>query len=312
MTVPWAIALDLGGTQIRGALVNAKGELRNRVALQTASHAGADAVIAQLVDAAHSVSGGEKNIVGVGLSSPGPLDTDRGLTLGLPNIAGFENFPLRDALSDKLGRPVALENDGIAAAIGEWQLGAGQGLNSLVYVTVSTGIGGGVIVDGHVLRGRKGMGGHVGHLCIKTGGKRCNCGNLGCWEAYASGPAFAARAREKAATTPLSALHGTGARLTPEAVFAAAEQGDELARKLVEEEAELLGVGITSLLHLYSPERMIVGGGLSNAFAQLHPGIADYVTANAIPAFRDVPVVKAALGGNSGLIGAACLVFSAR
>jgi glucokinase len=188
---------------------------------------------------------------------------------------------------------VYLENDGIAAAIGEWKFGAGQGLASLVYVTVSTGIGGGVVVDGKVLHGRKGMAGHIGHMAIMPHGVRCNCGSVGCWEAYAAGPAFAARAK---ATTAAE-------------VFAAALAGDKAAQQHVDDEVYFLSLGITSLLHLYSPEMIIIGGGLSNAFHQLHPGIARYVAENAMPAFRDVPIVKAGLGGNSGLVGAAALVF---
>jgi glucokinase len=193
---------------------------------------------------------------------------------------------------------VQLENDGIAAAIGEWKHGAGKGLQSIVYVTVSTGIGGGVIVDGNVLRGRKGMAGHIGHMAIYPEGLRCSCGNAGCWEAYAAGPAFAARAA--------TAL---GKNLQPMEVFALARQGDAMAQNQVDEEARLLGIGITSLLHLYSPEKIIIGGGLSNAFAQLEPGIAAYIKDNAMLAFKDTPVVTAALGGNSGLVGAAVLVF---
>ena len=291
--MPYAIALDLGGTQTRAALVDENGNVSNRVSLPTPAQDGGEAVVAQLAKAAEQAAQGEADIIGVGLSSPGPLDTDKGLAIDLPTIKGMINFPIRAALEAKLNRKVHLENDGIAAAIGEWKHGAGQGLKSVVYVTVSTGIGGGVIVDGNVLRGRKGMAGHVGHLAIYPDGLRCNCGNAGCWEAYAAGPAFTARANAKSAAD----------------VFAAAYAGDTKAQKHVDEEARLLGIGITSLLHLYSPEKIIIGGGLSNAFDQLHPGIDAYIQQNAMLAFKDVPVVKAALGGNSGLIGAAMMVF---
>jgi glucokinase len=290
-----AIALDLGGTQIRGALVDTQGHILQRVASATQATAGPSVVIQQLIDAAVEVSRevDPKTILGVGVSSPGPLDTEQGLAIGLPTIQDFDNVPLRALLQDQLPHKVHLENDGIAAAIGEWKFGAGQGLRSLVYITVSTGIGGGVIVDGHVMHGRKGMAGHIGHMAIMPNGLRCNCGNVGCWEAYAAGPAFTARAKAKAAAD----------------VFAAAKQGDATAQQHVDDEVGFLALGITSLLHLYSPEIVIIGGGLSNAFDQLHPGIARYITQNAMPAFRDVPVVKAALAGNSGLIGAAALVF---
>ena len=298
--MPFAIALDLGGTQTRAALVDGDGTVTNRVSLLTPAQDGGDAVIAQLAKAAEQAAGGATDIIGIGLSSPGPLDTEKGLAIDLPTIKGMSNFPIRAALEAKLQRKVLLENDGIAAAIGEWKHGAGKGLKSLVYVTVSTGIGGGVIVDGHVLHGRKGMAGHVGHLAIYPDGLRCTCGNAGCWEAYAAGPAFATRASK-----------ALGKTVQPEEVFALAHDGNATAQQQVNEQARLLGIGITSLLHLYSPEMVVIGGGLSNAFDQLRSGIDAYIQKNAMLAFKDVPVVKAALGGNSGLIGAASMVFAA-
>ncbi len=298
--MPFAIALDLGGTQSRAALVDADGNVTNRVTLPTPAQAGGDAVVATLVEAANTAAEGAADIIGVGLSSPGPLDTHKGITIDLPTITGMTSFPIRAKLEEKLQRKVVLENDGIAAAIGEWKHGAGKGLKSIVYVTVSTGIGGGVIVDGNVLRGRMGMAGHVGHMAIYPDGLRCSCGNSGCWEAYAAGPAFATRA-----STAL------GKTVQPTEVFARALDGNAIAQAQVDEEARLLGIGITSLLHLFSPEVVIIGGGLSNAFAQLQPGIHSYIQANAIASFKGVPVVTAALGGNSGLIGAASMVFAA-
>jgi glucokinase len=290
-----AIAIDLGGTQIRGALVDAQGNILKRLATATKAMAGPAVVIQQLVEAANEVSRDidPASIIGVGVSSPGPLDTEQGIAIGLPTIKDFVNVPLKALLQRQLTHRVHLENDGIAAAIGEWKCGAGQGLQSLVYITVSTGIGGGVIVDGNVMRGRKGMAGHIGHMAIMPDGLPCNCGSIGCWEAYAAGPAFTVRAKAKSASD----------------VFAAAQQGDVTAQQHVDDEAHFLGLGITSLLHLYSPEIVIMGGGLSNAFDQLFPGISNYVSKNAMPAFRDVPIAKAALGGNSGLIGAAAMVF---
>lgn len=294
----YAIALDLGGTQTRAALVDSEGNVSNRVTLPTPAQSGGNAVVEQLAIAANQAAKGASNIIGVGLSSPGPLDTEKGTTIHLPTIKSMTNFPIRDALADKLGRRVELENDGISAALGEWQFGGGKGLHSLVYVTLSTGIGGGVIVNNTVVRGHMGMASHVGHMAIQRDGLRCGCGNTGCWEAYAAGPAFAARAS--------AAL---GQHFQPAEVFALAREGNATAQKQVNEEAKLLGLGLTSLLYLYSPQRIIVGGGLTNAWDQLEPGISTYIKANAMFPFCDVPIIKAALGGNSGLIGAAALVF---
>ena len=296
-----AIAVDLGGTQLRAALVDAAGEISERDSVLTEAEAGPEKVVQQIGELVARVKSKATgfNILGVGVSSPGPLDTQKGLALSLPTLKGFTEFPLRSALQDILQMPVKLENDGIAAAIGEWRFGAGQGLSNLVYVTVSTGIGGGVIVDNHVMRGRKGMSGHVGHMAIEPDGLVCNCGNKGCIEAYAAGPAFTARARKRMGNPAI----------TTQEVFKAAKSGNAIAQELVEHEAMLLGLGFTSLLHLFSPEILVMGGGLSNEFETLYPIIRAYMDANAMAAFKDVPLVKAKLGGNSGLVGAASLVF---
>ena len=301
-----AIAVDLGGTQLRAALVAPDGTLAARVARPTFAGAGPEAVLAQIAEAVGEVAAGAGEVAGVGVASPGPLDTSRGVALDLPMLRGFAGFPFAAALADRLGLPVRLENDGIAAAIGEWRRGAGQGRDNLVYVTLSTGIGGGIVADGRVLRGRMGLAGHVGHMTIVKDGAPCPCGNRGCWEAYAAGPAFADRAAHRLGCRP-----GDPAAAPP-AVFDAAAAGDPAARALVEEEADLAGIGIASLLHLYSPEVVILGGGLAARFDALLPGIAARVATAAMPAFRGVPILPAALGGNAGLVGAALLVQDTR
>ncbi|HET9069918.1 MAG TPA: ROK family protein [Amaricoccus sp.] len=295
-----AIGVDLGGTQLRAALVAPDGRIEARQAVATRAGDGPEAVLDQIAEAVATVARAApgQRIRGVGVSAPGPLDTGRGVALRLPTLAGFTDFPLAEALARRLGLPVRLENDGIAACLAEWRLGAGQGRQNLVYVTLSTGIGGGVIADGRVLRGRMGLAGHVGHMTIVKDGALCPCGNRGCWEAYAAGPAFAARASARA-----------GHPLDAAAVFAAADAGDPLAQELVAEEADLVGVGLANLLHLYSPEIIVLGGGLASRFEALRPGIAARLAASAMPAFRDVPLAPAALGGNAGLVGAGLLVL---
>ena len=251
-------------------------------------------------------------IVGIGVSAPGPLDTETGTALDIPTLRGFSNYPLRDELQRRLPFPVNLENDGIAAAIGEWQFGAGRGISNLVYVTVSTGIGGGAIIDGRVVRGRKGMAAHVGHMSIVRDGELCPCGNKGCFEAYASGTAFTKRAQTRAMECSETSLMRNGEVLDSRSVFAAARHGDSFANRLVDEEAEILGRGFTNLLHIFSPEIVIMGGGLSQQFERLRPGIQAYMARRAMPAFRDIKVVRSALGQNSGLVGAAALAFLAQ
>ncbi|MCF3642046.1 ROK family protein [Rhizobium sp. TRM95111] len=308
-----AIGIDLGGTQVRAALVSERGTVVAQAEERTDATAGPDRVLSQILDLAEGVLAAATplSVVGVGVSTPGPVDTIAGVASDVPTLAGFAGFPLKTELQKRFPFPVSLENDGIAAAIGEWQFGAGKGHVNLIYVTVSTGIGGGIITDGRVLRGRKGMAGHIGHMSIVPNGELCPCGNRGCFEAYGSGTAFALRAQKRAGESLDTILGRDGAPIDSRGVFAAARRGDRLANQLIDEEAEILGRGLTSLIHIFSPDLVVMGGGLSHEFDRLHPGIRAYVARWAMPAFNDVRVVRAALGQNSGLVGAAALAFLA-
>jgi glucokinase len=307
-----AIGIDLGGTQLRVALVDG-GAVVRRAAARTDVEGGPAAVLHQIEKLVAQICAEEerKTLLGVGISSPGPLDTETGTVLHIPTLPRWEGFPLRDALAETLGLPVVLENDGIAAAYGEWRFGAGHGLQHLVYVTVSTGIGGGVIVDGHLLHGRRGMAGHVGHFRMAPDGPTCACGATACFEAFASGTALGRRAREAAERSPNGFLGRIAAETRIEArhVEEGARKGDAACLALLQEEAAYLGRGFTGLIHLYSPERLIMGGGVSQAFDLLEPEIHSVIQRDAIHPFRDVRVVRAALGDNSGLVGAAALAM---
>jgi glucokinase len=292
-----ALALDFGGTQLRAAAIDASGKIHHRESVATQSNGTGEIIVGQIAELAKKVMDSCGEVAGVGLSALGPLNTKSGVITTPATLPNFRDVPIRAMLEDALHCAVLIENDAISAALGEWKYGAGRGVQSLVYITVSTGLGGGVISDGHVLRGASGFAGHVGHMKLFPDGVICGCGNPGCWEAYASGSAFTARGREK-----LGAL-------TAEEVFARASKGDVIAQQLVDEEADYLGVGIVSLLHLFNPERVVVGGGMSNAIQQLQPGITRRVEREAMPAFR-VEIRKAELGDNSGLLGVAQLVFN--
>lgn len=312
MSGRFCLTIDLGGTQIRAALADADGKLHHRRSARTDSTSGSVAhVVEQMATLAQEVlaQATPGDVRAIGLSSPGPLDAAEGHIISITTIKGFVDVPIVRLLEARLPYNVHLENDAVAAAVGEWKHGAGQGVGSLVYITVSTGLGGGIISDGHVVRGRKGLAGHIGHMKIEANGVRCLCGNPGCWEAYASGTSWAQRARVAAAGRNDTALGRHGAEIDPAAIFAAAQAGDRLAQKLVAEEADYLGIGIVSLLHLLSPEVIVMGGGVSNGFEQLIGGIRARVEADAMPAFRAVPVKRAALAGDSGLVGAAMLAF---
>ena len=311
---PLAVALDLGGTQVRAALVDGDGVIHARAAELTDVAGGPGGVLVQMRRLASEVSGGlpQGALAGVGVCAPGPLDTETGTVLGIPTLPGWEDFPLRDALATALALPVTLENDGIAAAYGEWQHGAGRGLRHLVYVTVSTGIGGGVVMDGRLLHGRRGMGAHVGHFQMDPAGPLCSCGAHGCFEVLAAGPALgkAGRAAAQRDGAGLITVLAGDEPIGAQHVVDAARRGDAEAHRIIDQEAEYLGIGLTGLIHLYSPERVIMGGGVSTAFDLLDHGIHDVILRQAMAAFRDVRVVRAGLGGNSGLVGAAALALA--
>lgn len=295
MAARLALGIDLGGTNLRAAVIDAAGTVLRRAAVPTDVAGGPQSIIAQMLCLADEL-GGLADIATAGIAAPGPLDSAAGCIIGIPTLPGWENYPLRQVMADKLARPVVLENDGIAAAVGEWTLGAGRGLDHMVYVTVSTGIGGGVIADGKVLRGSRGMAGHIGHMMIAADGPRCACGGTGCFEAMASGTAFTASA------------HNAG-YADASAAVKAARAGDASALALVDREADLLGYGFASLLHLYAPQRLVIGGGVSDALDLMQARIRRQIDHHAMPPFADIDIARAVLGDNAGLVGAAVLAL---
>jgi glucokinase len=308
MPAPPVIGIDLGGTQLRCALVRG-GEIIDRSAQATDVAGGPAGVLQQIRRmTADLIRDADKPSV-AGICMPGPLDIERGVVLGLPTLPGWEQFPIREALQDSLSLPVTLENDAIAATFGEWRQGAAQGKRNLVYVTVSTGIGGGAVVDGKLLHGKLGLAAHVGHFTMQIDGPRCPCGAKGCFEAIASGTALGHRAKVVSAEHSNSYLGKLAGSQTidAKAVVAGARLGDEQCLSLMAEEGRYLGTGFASLIHLFSPEVLIMGGGLSLAFDLLQQHIEAAMAETLVPAFRDARVVPAMLGDNAGLLGAAAL-----
>ncbi|MBY5406444.1 ROK family protein [Rhizobium leguminosarum] len=313
MTEEYSLGFDLGGTQVRAALVQ-NGAVLQRAAMLTDVAGGPDAVMQQFKTLADKVSRGlgQSSIKSVGIAAPGPLDTVSGVVDHIPTLPGWDGFALRDKLSALFDRPATVENDGVAAVYGEWKHGAGRGLEHLVYVTVSTGVGGGVVVDGRLMHGRRGMGGHVGHFRIAPDGPICSCGAVGCFEAFAAGTALGKRARAAAEVHPqeyLGRLSQT-TRIESRHAVDGAREGDPQSLALIREEAELLGVGFTGLIHLYSPQKIIMGGGVAKAFDLMSDDIHAIIRRDAMAPFKAIEVVPAALGDNCGLVGAASLALS--
>jgi glucokinase len=249
-------------------------------------------------------------IAAIGLGAPGISNPETGIIYRSPNLPSWHNIPLRDIVTNSLKKEVFLINDANAAALGEMKYGAAKGCRNFIYVTISTGIGGGIIINGELYTGVAGMAGEVGHMVVEPDGIPCNCGGAGCWELYASGSAIARRAREKIQqgrkTKLLQLAGGDLEKIDAMLIEKAANQGDTLARKLVTGTARYLGIGLGSLINIFNPELIVIGGGLTKmGDALLKPAIREAGRRSYQDAFKTVNFAAAELGDNSGVLGAA-------
>jgi glucokinase len=309
--VQYVIGVDLGGTNLRAVLADSDGQIHSEIRMPTQAKDGPDAVIGRVVDCIAQVRAAlpaDAQLAGVGVGAPGPLDPFAGLVFNLPNLPGWHNVPLRAILEERTGLPVELGNDANAAALGEWLFGAGKGLQNMVYLTISTGIGGGVIADGRLVIGHLGAATEVGHHVIDWRTHES-------WEDLASGTGWARRAAQAMRSNPGSALHQI---TTPERVVAghvaqAAAHGDPLALQLLDDEGELLGVGLINMLHLFSPALIVLGGGVITNNPKLIDRAKQVVQQRAISqVYREVPIQVAALGDYVGILGAVALFMHMR
>jgi len=314
----YVVGVDLGGTSINVGVVPWEGgTVLGMRSMPTESDRGAKAVVDRMVgmiedamrDARREAAIPEEGFVGIGLGSPGPLDRETGTILNTPNL-GWRNFPLRDLISNRIGLPATLDNDGNAAALGEYWLGAGRDAESLVAVTLGTGIGGGIVMGGEVFHGASDVAGEIGHMTINTTGRRCNCGNYGCLEAYASGPNIAARAVEGIESGESSLLpelvEGELDEITAELVYEAIVAGDLYAKEVMRETAKFLGTGIANLINILNPEMVVISGGVTRAGDHLLEPLRGEVRRRAFREAADAcRIVSSELGDMAGVIGAA-------
>jgi glucokinase len=253
-------------------------------------------------------------MIGVGIAAAGILDTERGIITTSPNLLHWHNVPLRDIFADRLGIVTYVINDANAAALGEHRFGAGMGFDNIVYLTVSTGIGGGIIIGGELYSGTDGCAGEIGHMTVEANGPQCHCGNFGCLEALASGWAVAKTAIERinngGKSYIVELVDGKIDNITAEMVAAAARRGDQLAADIVAEAAKYLGVGLANLVNIFNPELIVIGGGLSKMGGMLLKPARKVLKERAfqLPA-QTARIVRARLGSNAGIIGAASYVF---
>jgi glucokinase len=316
---PFYLGIDLGGTNIKAGVVDDSGRPLSSISRPTEAEKGPDVGLDNLVDAAHRAveAGGVgwDRIVGVGLGSPGTMDIHQGLLLDPPNLPGWDNWPIRDKLAQRLGHRTVLQNDANAAAYGEFWVGAGQGASSLVMFTLGTGIGGGIVENGRIVEGRHSHGAEVGHIVIQMeGGRRCSCGQLGHLEGYASATALVKRAQEALEAGERSALarHRDTGNLTDQAIDEEADRGDALARRLMSETARYLAIGAVTLMHTIDPDIILFGGGMIASGPRLLEEIRAHVAEIAFPVpARLTRIDYASLGGDAGFIGAAGCARSA-
>jgi glucokinase len=300
----YAIGVDLGGTNLRAAAIDAGGNLLGKISGTTNLHEGRDAVIGDIAGSIVALRErfGVGRLAGIGVAVPGFIDIEQGVVVGSNNLPQFEGFALRDDISGNLGKPVILENDANAAALGEKWMGAGRDVHDLVLLTLGTGIGGGVISGGRILHGFVGMAGEFGHMTVIPNGNPCGCGNTGCLEKHASATAIAAMGR----------LLQLGSDLTAAEVFAIAHGPDadsaRRARHIFQQMGAALGIALGNLVNIFNFPLYLLSGGPLPAWDLFAPAMMSEIERRSFT-FRNTKtrIEKAALGGEAGLFGAACL-----
>ena len=288
--------------------------MESRVAVDTNAHEGFDAVFGRVISSIRRVWPAEESarVAAIGLGAPGPLNFKQGVLRFAPNLPGWINVPLQEMLADRFHVPAFVGNDADVAALAEHRFGAGVGVADLLYMTISTGIGGGMVFNNRLFTGGQGLGGEVGHMAIDPRGPKCSCGNVGCLEVLASGTAIARRARERLGSGEASVLHdwaaGDVSTITAKDVSRAGKQGDALAISVFREAGTYIGSTLVSLMYLLNPELFILGGSVTLADDLIFDPIYETVKSRAPKVYREkTRIVKAQLGGDVGLWGALAL-----
>lgn len=294
------IALDLGGTSLKGALVDADGAIGAREQVSTVGQ-DKDKIVATIVAMVKNLQGAAGDVAGVGLGMPGPLDPFSGVVHVTPNLPFKEPFPMKDVLEKETGLRVLVNNDANLAALGEWWKGAAVGAKNVVMLTLGTGIGGGLIIDGKLFMGSNGFGAELGHITIANDGPPCGCGaTYGCFEALASGTAIIRAAQEEISPKIDNAKQ----------VEELAQQGNEAARAIWEDEGKWLGIAIANYLNIFNPDMVIVGGAIAGAWPLFERRMREEVRSRAFDVMTEhAKIAPAQLGNDAGITGAAKMVY---
>jgi glucokinase len=303
----YSIGIDLGGTNLRAAAIDKDGKMLAKISGSTPVASGPEPVVADMAQSVEKLREqfGRDHLAGIGAGVPGNIDMAKGVIVGWGNMPIFNGYAMRDELSKRLNAKVILENDANAAALGEKWMGAGRGVEDLLLLTLGTGIGGGIIVDGRILHGQIGMAGEIGHMTISPNGNPCGCGNRGCVEKHASATAVSAMAR----------LLGLGHDLTAEQVFELAQKSGESgdrAREIFRVMGEALGIALASLINIFNFPLYLLGGGVVAAWEFFAPAMMAEIERRSYTyrsTLKTAPtrIEAAQLGGDAGLFGASCL-----
>jgi glucokinase len=301
--VEYSIGLDLGGTNLRAAAVDRTGRMLNKVSGKTQYSEGREAIVSDMVEAIESMRSqfGKENLSGIGIGVPGFISLKEGIIKNCANIPSLENFPIREEIGSRLGHKIILENDANAAALGEKWIGAGRDVDDLIMLTLGTGIGGGIISNGKVLRGVNGMAGELGHITVVPNGYPCGCGNRGCVEKHASATAIIAMAK----------LLNLGDNLTSKQVYDLALAGNQKAQMIFQSVGECIGIVLAMLINAFNFPLYLIAGGVTAGWDLFAPALLDETRRRSFT-FRTTPtrVECALLGNEAGLYGAAYLPWS--
>lgn len=317
MDEKWLVGVDIGGTSIKMAFINLHGDIIKSWEIDTDKRERGQhipAAISRSIDQQLNEMNQTKNkLIGIGIGAPGPVNKDDGSIEIAVNL-GWMNFPLKDILERKTSLPVIVENDANIAALGEMWKGAGKGASNLICVTLGTGVGGGIIVNGEIVHGVNGAGGEIGHITsVAKDGSLCNCGKLGCLETVASATGIVRLAQKELAFTDYSSKlrdnYKENQNITAKLVFDAANEGDEIAKQVIQQVVHHLGLALANLANGLNPEKIVIGGGVSKAGdTLLKPLKEEFVLFTFPRVAQGVEIVTATLGNNAGVIGGAWLV----
>lgn len=313
MEKKYVIGVDLGGTKIYTALVDLEGNIIKEKTVETLAHEGEKAVMGRIVDTIkYVIDGTDKNLIkSIGIGSPGPLDVKNGIIIENSNLP-FKNFAIVKTIKETYDLPTYLDNDANVATLGEFMFGAGKGSENMVFITASTGIGGGAVLNGKLFRGATGNALEVGHMTVSTEGPRCGCGNLGCAEALGSGTAIGKRAKEAVLSNVVTSLKNYE-NVTAKEVFKEAANGDRVAKNILNTSLTYLGIAVANTITNFDPEKVVVGGGVVNGGDIVLDTIRNVVEERCMAAFvENCTIEKAILGGKAGVLGAAALAITER